>query len=845
MKLKSNKTLGLLNIIFLFAISTVSAQNDTIFYDAKWKPTVKDSASFYRPPIKSEGNLFRVKDYYISGKIQMEALSKSAEKDIWENKATWYNEDGSVFQQATYKDNRLQGDFITYMGTKKLVAKYENGRFVSGKRNNPLNSGQFYMEKTGDSLKEIFYDKDIDGIRYEYFRPNNGSRSVSKYYGKNGGFIGEQNILPNGGTKGLYVSYYYSPMRVRSIQYYKEGYVFGSTVYYPNGQIREKFIQEPVYSKEFFRPDGTQLGKVVYSVDRNYLKPENGVEYLFYNSNKTGAEDRVQSIRIYKEGKLVSQATYHENGKLKQKETFSKGVKESQVSYDQEGKEIARITYSNYVPQNGVEIIGDRKSEYKDGKLILQEVFYPKTNILFSKRQDKTETYYDKEGKMLASLVFQEDYYSKPISGKRYSIDYEGNISRIEVYENSTRTKESSFIILKEPRQIFREDVLYGPDGYTRVKETKFYSNGNKQSEITLKKYDKQKGTYYNKAGELLGNYDFITKEGTFYDFFDASDDVKEMKERKNGQVVRSKLYDLVYDRDIRKSVPVLLEDEDISCCGTYYSRNNKVLGKISFKDGKPFEGKIFDHKTKELFTIKNGQRNGVYQKLGYQDEIEEEGRYIEDLREGIFKYYDYQGNLKHTENYLNGKLDGKAVYYDLNGNVISSLIYKMGSAYDGKKITGSGDYRTEEVFKNGKIVERVRYGKEGKNKTLFSVGDLERHLQYTSDNKTVKYEYTTKNGNLTGEVIKYDEKGTPTNKAVFENGKLVSGKVLLKDNGQNYGVSFISVEKDDTVFKVQYFDENNDIVFNAEEVLKPNSPPTYINSLGLYLDYIAPSKLY
>jgi hypothetical protein len=66
-----NKTLFALLIISNFAFS----QNDTLWYDKEWKPSIKENAAFFRPPVLKAGDKFRIVDYYIDGTMQMEGTS--------------------------------------------------------------------------------------------------------------------------------------------------------------------------------------------------------------------------------------------------------------------------------------------------------------------------------------------------------------------------------------------------------------------------------------------------------------------------------------------------------------------------------------------------------------------------------------------------------------------------------------------------------------------------------------------------------------------------------------------------------------------------------------------------
>ena len=147
------------------------AQKDTLYYDANWKLTVSDSASFYRLPFKKEGDLFRVQDYFIDGTLQMNGTSTSAEKDIWQGEVTWYNKDGSIRQQGNYVNGRLDGEFVTKLNGEKLVAQFKNNRYVTGQQNISCGGGMYlYTRQKGDTIIATMYGESIKGLRYETYR---------------------------------------------------------------------------------------------------------------------------------------------------------------------------------------------------------------------------------------------------------------------------------------------------------------------------------------------------------------------------------------------------------------------------------------------------------------------------------------------------------------------------------------------------------------------------------------------------------------------------------------------------------------------------------------------------
>ncbi|MHC0443889.1 hypothetical protein ACWA1F_00675 [Flavobacterium sp. 3-218] len=98
----------------------ITAQNDTLYFNQKWKNTSKDSAVFYRIKpfkvktkdaigykIKNTDSLFVIKDYYINNnKLQFEGYSIDYEAKYLVGKAEWFTEIGnSDSRNFNYKEN--------------------------------------------------------------------------------------------------------------------------------------------------------------------------------------------------------------------------------------------------------------------------------------------------------------------------------------------------------------------------------------------------------------------------------------------------------------------------------------------------------------------------------------------------------------------------------------------------------------------------------------------------------------------------------------------------------------------------------------------------------------------
>ncbi|MDB4292354.1 hypothetical protein N9954_03045 [Maribacter sp.] len=855
MKQKSTlNSLGIYLSVFLFLMTgtLLFAQQDTLYFTSRWKPTVKDSAAFFRPPLKKEGDLFRVQDYFGSGQLQMNAVSKSSEKDLWEGTVTWYNEDGSVFQEGTYKDNRLEGDFITYMGTERLVATYANGRFVSGKRNISYGQNQMYFVQESDTLHEIIYEKDVKGIREEHFGTKDSYRFYSKYYGDNGILIGERKVLPNNYSKGIEVLYYSNPMRVKEIRYYPFGQLLVAATYYQNGQIREEVKQEPEWSKTYYSVDGKELGKMVYQINADRLKPMNGTELFFAYTKGYEMSEVIRSARSYENGIITKEEQRHANGEISNETTYKDGSKELQVSYDKNGKEMNRMVYKDYRPFQGTEVQIGRKATYEQGALVEEILYYLNTEIPKIKKSNTLETYYSKEGEILGELNLKEQNgYPVPFEGKRFSMDYaKGDVSGFEEFKDGIKVKQTSYRkrqVGEKEFKTYKRVEEFDAEGYQRIRETKFYSNGNRQSEITYKGYREVLGKFYDEEGTEMGAYDYVEKDGTRYVFFGDSDQIEEMEELKEGKVQRSKRYTYGKSGEYGQINPILEQDIDVDCCATYYTLEGEVIAKLTFKNQLPWEGMAYDHSARKKYEIRGGKRDGSYQKLDYDQKIVEEGQFADDKEEGLFKYYSYQGDLLRTENFKAGRLNGQSVYYNPDGTVVAQIVYENDLPMNGIKMLNyySGREANQETYKDGKKIVSVFYDKNGKRVTKYEGGKESAAVAYYKDSDKKRLSYELANGSLHGAVIRYDSDGKEQHRALFKAGRLESGTIYITPAYQDAKVLYMIVNKEGDTVKLEVIDVENKVVLKAEEVLTPGSNSTYLNKLDVGLDYIGARNLY
>lgn len=386
-------------ILALFFSISAGAQ-EKIYFDENWEKTTQDKMEFYRET-ENKGKLILIKDFYKNGKLQMEGLASDATpgSEIYEGKVTWYTPEGKVLNTGTFSGGKQTGPSQTFDEKGRplddLIYK-EDGTF-KGKvytYKDPENSF-FYNSITtyesGDSFKTVIYDEDIKGIRYETTSDSNG-KYETKYYGDKGKQIGTN----KGGSSddNVLVEYYYNPMRVSRIEKYKsDGTVKESIIYSKNGKIlqEEKKNKKDGY-KTTYDETGKKIGNLIYAYDKesDYYKPTDGEDYQF-NYELTG----YSTIDIYKNGSVIMNTFFDENGKLSSEKILKDDVIQEIRYYHPDGRLKGTLTYKDDMPYSGTLYEELSEQQYKDGILVLSKSFREDEKIKYEKKLNAKQNGYD------------------------------------------------------------------------------------------------------------------------------------------------------------------------------------------------------------------------------------------------------------------------------------------------------------------------------------------------------------------------------------------------------------------------------------------------------------------
>ena len=139
------------------------AQVDTIWFDKNWEKAGRISAAFFRPTPVLQGNGYMVKDYYINGKLQMQGISLSKEKLIWDGILNTYYENGNLKEKVSFSNGEKNGltEVFHSSGVIALRASYlksrEHGLYIQYNEKGIIVSKENYELGNRVGVSETFY----------------------------------------------------------------------------------------------------------------------------------------------------------------------------------------------------------------------------------------------------------------------------------------------------------------------------------------------------------------------------------------------------------------------------------------------------------------------------------------------------------------------------------------------------------------------------------------------------------------------------------------------------------------------------------------------------------------
>jgi TonB family protein len=258
------KMIFVTNIALIFAINVHSQLiNDTVYFNSNWEQSDYGNAQYYRIISNDTSGKYQffIRDYYLSGQIQMTGSYKSINPDYKLGKFYYYHKNGQLQIECTYYKNKLEGKYLEY---------YKNGQLKSSMS---YKSGLLYgLEKRwsaeGKLKKEVEYK---EGMKHGKFLSyyDNGSLVRRDIY-KNDKFI-KGRCFTREGKDTSYFEYFVMPKFKGGLEGFKK-YVLDKIIY---PEIAKKNYEEGrVYVKFTVDKAGNLIKPVIVKEDKDYFNKE-------------------------------------------------------------------------------------------------------------------------------------------------------------------------------------------------------------------------------------------------------------------------------------------------------------------------------------------------------------------------------------------------------------------------------------------------------------------------------------------------------------------------------------------------------------------------------------------
>jgi len=484
-------------MILFSTYSSMGQVSKTIYFDQEWNETTKDNASYYRDlPLETNDDLVLIKDYYVSGILQMTGWAEKNNEESFHGEVKWFYENGNAARISNYHYGSLDGIHKEFYenGNEKVKIIYE-GQLKEGEasffntdgilistmiyRNDRPYEGTtncFTTYKEGKNIERKLYYSNTTQLAYE--KNTIGDFVKEIYYNKNGTILREIKVDQKLKNQDGFKSSYYPG---NSCGYVTEMRHFQNI---KNGQLAgDEF---------FYNPDGSVL---YHGINKNN-KPYEGT---FHKKRRN-----VTYVSTYKKGMILEEKILFANEVIA-KGTYVNGKKYngtfvseaeihgwvcSKISLLKEGKEQGKQIfkrlddaepYAYYYAHNGVK---DGKNYDYDHNSDTAYILDYKKGIPF-------------EGKLLDENRNILIYKNGELESKKVSVTLRG-FNFFDIYKNDKKTgvEYSLFEIDGQTKQIgtYRNNIPY--QGYFLRNDFEFpildyYENG-------IKKYQYSKGIYKN-----------------------------------------------------------------------------------------------------------------------------------------------------------------------------------------------------------------------------------------------------------------------------------------------------------------------------------------------------------
>lgn len=677
----------LLTAVGMVVLGSVSwAQSDTTYYDANWSETNKAAAIFYRPEPKQEGDGYRIQDFYLSGAIQMSAISLQSDVDLFDGEVIWYYESGQIEQKGNYQKGSIQGSYIYYDEDGAILADgvYEDGQPYEGSFYQDADLYQiFEVYESGVLMSQVLSDKSEDTkAKISWTNdPDNFPPYKLNYYDVDGKLIGSITADQDGKYQdGLLVGYVYSPMVVYYKVKYADGVMSDSVKYFfSTGELKQLSLMTDGETEDhaiYYDKKGNVIGELIYQDSEPYSGKKITYPDRYYDSK---GNDQIESIESYEGGiKTGAYTLFQKNGKIAEKGQYNNGVKDGEiVVYDKKGKEAFKGIYKDGNALTGSFRYGDDDVEvYEKGVLVKEISYYPDSDQLkFLIEIGKRAVYYAKDGKQLGEITYEDGY---PYNGTLFDF-YRDLIVSKKSYVKGNLVNEKSY---SYSTGVVEYEYFYNNDGRNE-RTIEYYSTGKPKIDTKIDEDYYKEITYFDKSGNTLGTFRY-NQEKNGDEYFFKGDDVQEITSYKRGVVTYKKWY---------SSPGKALYEIDYEGDAQFFDDKGKLLSTATYREGEPYSGTVYTYNNYDKTfdtkaTYVNGLLDGPF--VEYDQDYASGNvfaklvvQYKEGEKTGISREY-FEDHLLREDTYKDDLLDGPTTYYDNDGKKIGVAEFKDGEPYSG-----------------------------------------------------------------------------------------------------------------------------------------------------------------
>lgn len=611
--------------LFLVSLNSFSQKNVKEFYDADWILEDSANAKYYRiiSYDKNKKPIGKIRDYYMSGKLQFKGEITSIDPEIMKGKCTWYYENGKKMYYVNYNNEGVQEGKMKYY--------YENGKKWS--------VGNWF--------------------------PYSGKQDRWKFY-YNNGMLEHTGCYEKNHRKGVH-KHWYSNGAIKSISYDSP---YSSTIYWTEKGEKKILLQDDggllslldsVDQLMDISKHTTILKETITIIDNDPSSPNFFDTHTYADYGLKEGENKIYdgigNLKYkfnLKEGLMEGTfIKYYTNGIIELELAFHKNICEGKLIYYLENGKPYRMENYHNGELHGISrkwggAIQIEERNYRNGKL---QGLSKGVNFWDITPTNYFIEYY-KRDKLLRSELFYVDTITLTPKLPMFNFNSWPN------NQKAMKKFSGNVISYHENGQIFMEQFYKKgkPVGMCTI----YYSNG-KKKEVGEPKVDQilspypaitKLDSYWDTIGNQLvknGNGTYIAEYGGGEMTYKNGYLVKRISYQANGKIstisnfensengIIISEHEIVFDEEGRKSQEYIVKDSVGTITAWFKNGNIKLIRTNPANNPNMSNGLWVDY-------YENGNKS-------------QEGNYLRGAKDGLWKYYNENGTLIREELYRDNKL--------------------------------------------------------------------------------------------------------------------------------------------------------------------------------------------